>query len=69
MAAKSKKAAVKKVPRGKRAPSRGEIKASELDVAADVPDLMTSTVVKQLAQVESVIGQLDLMTDRKLAEK
>jgi len=34
----------------------------------DVTDLMTTAVVKQIADVESVIGQIDRMTEAKLAE-
>lgn len=68
MAAKSRKVAAKKGPAKKSTASRAEAKASEVEVVEEMPDLMTPAVVKQLAEVESVIGQLDRMTEAKLAE-
>ena len=68
MAAKTKKAGVKK--RAPRIPtaSQAKTKASEVEVLEGFQDLMTPTVVKQLSQVESVIGRLDRMTESKLAD-
>lgn len=68
MTAKSKKVAVKKGVPKKSIASRAEAKASEVEVVAEVPDLMTAEVVKQLAQVEAAIGLFERVTEVTLAE-
>ena len=67
MAVKTKKVASKRNLPSKSKPLRAEAKTSKVEVVEEMPDLMTPVVVKQLAEVESVIGRLDGMTEAKLA--
>lgn len=68
MAVKSRKVAAKKISPKKSTPSRAVTKAFGAEVVAETPDLMPPEVLKQLSQVEAVIGRLDRMPEAKLAD-
>jgi hypothetical protein len=61
-----KKVAAKKAQAKKPVPRPAKAKTVKLEVVSDVPNLMPSEVMDQILLVETVLGQMDDMTELKL---